>query len=92
MSESRAVSRWQSRLSEGCSLESTARLAKVDISVVERLNKVIGKHGYAFHGAHVQNVEVEALQADERHDFSETKGKRRGKPEVIDPKTDDSGA
>ncbi|MEZ4711512.1 MAG: hypothetical protein R3A44_30240 [Caldilineaceae bacterium] len=86
MSESRAVSVAE-HLSEGCSLESTARLAKVDISVVERLNKVIGKHGYAFHEAHVQNVEVEALQADERHGFSETKGQAAWEAEVIDPKS-----
>ncbi|MEZ4705663.1 MAG: hypothetical protein R3A44_00575 [Caldilineaceae bacterium] len=35
----------------------------------------------------MQNVEVEALQADERHGFSETKGQAAWEAEVIDPKS-----
>ena len=43
-------------LSEGCSQESTARLVNVDISVVQRLNDLIGKHGRLFHEERVKDV------------------------------------
>ncbi|KKK68810.1 hypothetical protein LCGC14_2940330, partial [marine sediment metagenome] len=63
MIEAKAVSVAE-HLSEGCSQKSTARLVDVDISVVQRLNGVIGKHGRRFHEERVQDVEVEALEAD----------------------------
>ena len=55
VSEAKAVSVAE-HLSEGCSQESTARLVKVDISVVQRLNDVIGKHGRLFHEERVKDV------------------------------------
>jgi IS1 family transposase/transposase-like protein len=84
--EAKAVSVAE-HLSEGCSQESTARLVDVDISVVQRLNGVIGKHGQHFHDERVRDIEVEALQADERHGFSETKQQAAWEAEVMDPKS-----
>ena len=86
VSETKAVSVAE-HLSEGCSQESTARLVKVDISVVQRLNGVIGKHGRLFHAERVTDVAVEALQADERHGFSDTKQQPAWEAEVMDPQS-----
>lgn len=86
VSEAKAVSVAE-HLSEGCSQESTARLVKVDISVVQRLNGVIGKHGHLFHAERVKDVAVEALQADERHGFSDTKQQPAWEAEVMDPQS-----
>jgi len=74
-------------LSEGCSQESVTRLVKVDISVVQRLNRVVGQHSRRFHDAHVCAVEVEALAADERHGFSGTKQQAAWEAEVMDPQS-----
>jgi IS1 family transposase len=74
-------------LSEGCSQESTARLVDVDISVVQRLNGVIGQHGQHFHDERVRDIEVAALQADERHGFSTTKRQAAWEAEVMDPQS-----
>jgi transposase-like protein/IS1 family transposase len=74
-------------LSEGCSQASTARLVKVDISVVQRLNRTVGQHGQRYHAEQVRAVEVQALQADERHGFSETKQAAMWEAEVMDPQS-----
>ena len=84
--EAKAVSVAE-HLSEGCSQESTARLVDVDISVVQRLNKAVGKHGRRFHEERVNAIEAEALQADERHGFSDTKQRTVWEAEVIEPKS-----
>ena len=63
------------------------RLVDVDISVVRRLNKVSGKHGRLFHEERVKDLEVEALEADERYGFSEMKGQPAWEAEVMDPKS-----
>lgn len=47
VSETQAVS-VAAHLSEGCSQESIARLVASDISVVQRLNQVIGNHVVSF--------------------------------------------
>ena len=72
-------------LAEGCSLKGTARLVKVDTSTVRRLNRRLGEHGQAYHDERVQNVAVEALQADERHGFAGDKQQPAWEAEVIDP-------
>jgi IS1 family transposase len=72
-------------LAEGCSLKGTARLVRVDVSTVRRLNQRIGEHGEAFHDARVQAVEVEALQADERHGYAGDRGQPLWEAELIDP-------
>lgn len=72
-------------LAEGCSLKGTARLVGVDVSSVRRLNQRIGEHGEAFHDERVQGVEVQALQADERHGYAGDKGQPLWEAEVIDP-------
>jgi IS1 family transposase len=72
-------------LSEGCSQESTARLAGVDISVVQRLQDVLGQHGRLFHAGHVHELTVTALEADERYGFSGSKPHAAWEAEVLDP-------
>lgn len=84
VSEAKAVSVGE-HLAEGCSVSSTVRLVEVDRSVVRRLNQRLGEHGQAFHEARVQDVEVEALQADERHGYAGHKRQPAWEAEVIDP-------
>src|SRR5215813_9153629 len=72
-------------LAEGCSLKATARLAKVHPSVVTRLNRKVGVHAEAFHDARVQDLEVVALEADERHGYARDKSQPQWEAEVIDP-------
>src|ERR1700694_1736578 len=48
VSEDKAVSVAE-HLAEGCSLAATARLARVHLSVVTRLNGKVGIHAEAFH-------------------------------------------
>ena len=52
------------------SLKATARLAKVHSSVVARLNRKVGLHAEAFHDERVHDLEVVALEADERHGYA----------------------
>jgi IS1 family transposase len=74
-------------LAEGCSLKGTARLVKVDPSTVRRLNQRMGEHGEAFHHQHVQAIEVELLEADERHGYAGQKGQPAWEAELIDPES-----
>lgn len=74
-------------LAEGCSLKGTARLVKVDPSTVRRLNQRLGEHGEAFHDERVQDIEVEALEADERHGYATDKGEPAWEAELIDPES-----
>lgn len=74
-------------LSEGCSPASTARLADVDICVVQRLQAELGRHGQRFHEAHVQAIPVKALEGDERHGFSGTKQAPAWEAEMLDPQS-----
>jgi IS1 family transposase len=84
VSESRAVAVAE-HLAEGCSLKATARLAKVDVSVVRRLNRRVGEHGQAFHEERVQGLDLDVLQADERHGYAHDKGQPQWEAELIDP-------
>jgi IS1 family transposase/transposase-like protein len=72
-------------LAEGCSLKTTARLAKVHPSVVTRLNRKVGRHAEAFHNDRVQDLDVVALEADERHGYAQAKSQPQWEAEVIDP-------
>jgi len=72
-------------LAEGCSVRAIERLAHVDRSVVTRLNRRLGKHGQGFHDQRVQDVPVEALEADERHGYAQDKGTACWEAELIDP-------
>lgn len=74
-------------LSEGCSLESTVRLAKVDSSVVKRLSRKVGQQGKLLHDERVQEVKVQALAADERHGFSQSKAEPAWEAEMMEPKS-----
>ena len=60
-------------LSEGRSPASTARLAAVDMGMVQRLQAELGRHGPRFHDVRVQVVAVKAVEGDERHGCSGTK-------------------
>lgn len=74
-------------LSEGCSLKGTARMVGVDSSVVRRLNKCAGRHGSAHHDEHAKELEVEALQGDERHGYAGSKSNPAWEAELIDPES-----
>lgn len=84
VSEARAVAVAE-HLGEGCSLKATARLAKVDLSVVRRLNRQVAEHGEALHDERAQDLRVEALEADERHGYAHDKGQPQWEAELIDP-------
>jgi hypothetical protein len=84
VSESRAVAVAE-HLAEGCSLKGTARLVRVDASVVRRLKRKVGEHGAALHDERVRQLEVEALAADERHGYAHDKGQPQWEAELIDP-------
>lgn len=72
-------------LAEGCSFTASARLVQVDPSTVRRLNQRLGAHGQAFHDQQVQQVRVQALQADERHGYAGHKGQLAWEAELLDP-------
>ncbi len=74
-------------LAEGCSLKATARLAKVHPSVVRRLNEKMGGHAEAFHDERVHDLDVVALEADERHGYAQNKSQPQWEAEVIDPES-----
>src|SRR5258706_12693823 len=74
-------------LAEGCSLKATARLTKVHPSVVRRLNRTMGLHAEAFHDERVRDLEVIALEADERNGFAHDRSQRQWEAEVIDPES-----
>jgi IS1 family transposase len=84
VAEAKAVSVAE-HLAEGCSLTATARLARVHPSVVARLKGKVGFHAEAFHDERVQNLEVVALEADERHGYAHDKSQPQWEAEVIDP-------
>jgi IS1 family transposase/transposase-like protein len=86
VSEARAVAVAE-HLAEGCSLKATARLAKVDASVVRRLNRKVGEHGEAFHHERVRDLSLRALQGDERHGYAHDKGPPQWEAELIDPES-----
>jgi hypothetical protein len=70
VSEEKAVT-VAKRLAEGCSLKAMERLANVHLSVVTRLNRRVGVHAEAFPDERVQEVNVVALEADERHGYAQ---------------------
>ena len=74
-------------LAEGCSLKATARLVRVHPSVVRRLKAKVGEHGEAFHDERVHDLEVVALEADERHGYAHDKRQPQWEAEVIDPQS-----
>lgn len=86
VSEGKAVTVAE-HLAEGCSLKATARLARVNASVVRRLKRKVGEHGEAFHDERVEGVEVAALEADERYGYAGDKSQPQWEAEVIDPES-----
>lgn len=84
MTEDKAIAVAE-HLGEGCSLKATARLVKVNASVVRRLNGKLGEQGAAFHDERVQHLEIEALEGDERHGYAQDKGQPMWEAELIDP-------
>jgi IS1 family transposase/transposase-like protein len=74
-------------LAEGCSFKGTARLVGVDPETVRRLNQRLGRHSQHYHEQQVQDIEVEALQADERYGFAGNKQQPAWEAELMDPKS-----
>lgn len=69
----------------GKSVSVVERLAKAHPSVVTRLNRTIGAHAAVFHDERVQDLEVVALEADERHSSADDKSQPQWETAVIDP-------
>lgn len=65
-------------------MKGTARLVNIDPGTVRRLNQRMGEHGEAFHHEHVQAIEVEMLEADERHGYAGKKGQLAWEAELMD--------
>jgi IS1 family transposase len=84
VAEEKAVSVAE-HLAEGGSLKATARLARVHARVVTRLNRKVGIYAEAFHNERVRDLEVVALEADERHGYAHDKSQPQWEAEVIDP-------
>jgi IS1 family transposase/transposase-like protein len=74
-------------LSEGNSIKGIARLLRADADTVRRLNKRAGRHGQQYHDGKVQEVEVESLEADERHGFVAQKSRPAWEAELMDPES-----
>jgi len=86
VSEARATAVAE-HLAEGCSMKATARLVRVDLSVVRRLNRKAGEHGEAFHNERAQNLRMKALEGDERHGYVHDKSRPQWEAELIDPQS-----
>jgi len=71
-------------LGEGCSLKSTQRLVKVSRDAIRRLRDKLGQHGNLFHDQRVVNLEVETIQADERHGYAVNKKTPMWEAETLD--------
>lgn len=71
-------------LAEGCSMKGTARLVNVDPSTVRRLNQRLGEHGQVFHERQVNDIHLEALEADERYGYATDKGQPLWEAELVD--------
>ena len=84
ISEEQAISVAE-HLADRCSFKGTARLVGVDPGTVRRLNKRVGRHGQQYHEQQVQEIEVEALQADERYGFAGSKQQPVWEAELMDP-------
>ena len=72
-------------LAEGCSLKSTERLTKVSRDAIRRLRNKLGEHGKLFHDERVVDVEIETVQADERHGFAVNKHTQMWEGETLEP-------
>lgn len=84
ISEERAISIAE-HLGEGCSFKATARLVKVDLDTVRRMNRVLGQHSRLFHDERAQDLLADSLQADERYGFVKNRKTPSWEAEIIDP-------
>lgn len=53
--------------------------------MVRRLNERVGVHAESLHDERVHDLEVIALEADERHGYAQDKSQPQWEAEVIDP-------
>lgn len=75
------------QLAEGTSIKGTARISDTHPNTVRRLAKKAGAHGQQFHHQHSQQLEVDALEMDERHGYAESKAQQHWDAVSIDPKS-----
>ncbi|MBO1438807.1 hypothetical protein, partial [Meiothermus sp. CFH 77666] len=64
---------------------ATARLVKVSLESIARLERLVGEHGRLFHEQQVQGLTCTALQADERHGYVGSKAQPCWEAELFDP-------
>jgi IS1 family transposase len=83
-SERKNTALWNTKIAEA---KAIAVGVNVDPSTVRRLNQRMGEHGEAFHHEHVQAIEVEMLEADERHGYAGQKGQPAWEAELMDPES-----
>jgi IS1 family transposase len=73
--------------SDKCCYKSTSRLTKHSKNTVKHYAKRIGYHARDVHDQLVQNVQVNAVEFDERHGFVQAKTNKLWEANAIDPKT-----
>ncbi|WP_202630514.1 hypothetical protein [Deinococcus alpinitundrae] len=74
-------------LGAGNALKTTAKLTKLHRSTVRRLAILTGVHAHSLHAQHAQDLQLSALQADERSGFVERRGQQLWEATVIEPKS-----
>jgi IS1 family transposase len=74
-------------LSDKCCYKSSARLTKHSKNTVKHYAKRIGYHARDVHDQLVLDVQVNAVEFDERHGFAQVKTNKLWEANAIDPKT-----
>lgn len=74
-------------LTDGNTIKGTARLLRLHHTTVRRIALRSGTHVRALHDERARNLNITALQADERHGFAGTKDGQLWDATVIEPRT-----
>jgi len=74
-------------LGAGNALKTTAKLTKLHPSTVRRLAILTGVHAQSFHDQHAKDLQLSALQADERYGFVQRKDQQLWEATVIEPRS-----
>ncbi|UBV41517.1 hypothetical protein LAJ19_07510 [Deinococcus taeanensis] len=74
-------------LGAGNALKTTAKLTKLSRPTVRRLAILTGLHAQGIHDQHAKDLQLSALQADERYGFVERKDQQLWEATVIEPRS-----